>query len=355
MKQGSAKISEIDLLKRRVGELERETERMEQRRRLEERRADERLRLILESAVDFAIFTLDRKGIVTSWNSGAERLLGYDEDEIIGRNARIIFTPEDCDRQAPEWEIRTAKEQGRAEDERWHLRKDGSRFWGSGLMMPLRDDPEGGLLKIMRDDTKRRRAEEVQRLLIGELNHRVKNTLATVQSLTEQTLRTTESPQAFASALRNRLFAMARAHDLLTRERWEGASLEDILRAALAPWLQESRITLSGPYLHLGAQQALALTMAFHELATNAVKHGSLSAPEGRLKVAWKVGADVVIEWNETGGPMVSPPQKQGFGSRVLNRALAAELGGSVELDFDGRGLRCVIRFERDPEPARPD
>ena len=355
MNEGQTKLSDTDRLSCRVEELERQLQQANDRRRLEARRGDERMRLILESAIDYAIFTVDRAGIVTSWNSGAERLLGYGEDEIVGRDGRIIFTAEDIERKAPEREIETARMQGRAENERWHVRKDGSRFWGSGLMMPLSNDPERGFLKIMRDDTKRRRAEETQRLLIGELNHRVKNTLATVQSLAEQTLRSTESPQAFATALRSRLFAMARAHDLLTRERWEGASLEDILRAALAPWLQESRITLSGPYLHLGAQQTLALTMAFHELASNAVKHGSLSLPEGRLRVIWEDGDEVCIEWTESGGPPVSPPQKQGFGSRVLNRALAAELGGSVELDFHARGLRCVVRFERDHEPARPD
>ena len=148
----------------------------------------EQRRLIVDNATDTAIFTIDRPGTVTSWNSGAERLLGYSEEEIIGRDGRLIFTPEDRSDGVAEREIATALAEGRAENERWHVRKDGSRFWGSGLIMPLKHGAPG-LLKIMRDGTERRRSEELKKLLIGELDHRVKNILAMVRSLADHTLK----------------------------------------------------------------------------------------------------------------------------------------------------------------------
>src|SRR5690606_3482147 len=117
-------------------------------------------------------FTVDCDGTVTSWNAGAQRILGYTEDEILGEDSRVTFTPEDVEKGAPEWEIDTALAEGRAQDERWHVRKDASRFWGSGLMMPLKTKHSPpGLLKIMRDGTERRRADEMKQLLIDELNH----------------------------------------------------------------------------------------------------------------------------------------------------------------------------------------
>src|SRR5262249_12440204 len=177
--------------------------------------AEQRL-LILESATDYAIFTVDDSGFVTSWNSGAERLLGYREDEIIGRDGRIIFTPEDLAKGEAEREIRIALETGRAQDERWHVRKDRSRFWGSGLVMPLKHGAPG-LLKIMRDETERRRSDELRKLLIGELNHRVKNMVSVVRSLADQTLDSVDSLAGFKSAFTSRLFALASATDFLTR------------------------------------------------------------------------------------------------------------------------------------------
>jgi PAS domain S-box-containing protein len=153
------------------------------------RASEEQMRLILDSATDYAIFTLDRDGIVTTWNPGAERLLGFKDVEIIGQNGRIVFTPEDRKAGQPENEISTALSKGRAEDERWHVRKDGSRLWGSGLMLPLKAEGTPGLLKIMRDETARHRADQMNQLLIGELNHRVKNTLGVVQAIVRETLR----------------------------------------------------------------------------------------------------------------------------------------------------------------------
>ena len=310
------------------------------------RSGEEQLRLILESAVDYAIFTMDRDGRVTTWNSGAERLLGYTEEEIVGRDARIIFTPEDCAKQAPEHEMETALAEGRAMNERWHVRQDGSRFWGSGLMMPLQvGDSQPGLLKIMRDQTERRRHEEMQQLLIGELNHRIKNTLTTVQTLADQTLRSAATLEAFATAFKSRLKALAQAHDLLTREAWQQVALADVASAVLDGWVQADRFTVSGPSLQVNPKQALALALALHELTTNAMKYGALSGHSGQVTLAWTADDTCRIKWTESGGPAVSPPERRGFGSRILESALAVELDGSVVLDYRPEGVVCSVTF----------
>jgi two-component sensor histidine kinase len=213
-------------------------------------------------------------------------------------------------------------------------------------MLPMADGEAGGYLKIFRDRTAERRAEERQKLLINELNHRVKNTLATVQSIASQTFRNTDSPKAFMESLQDRLFSISRAHDLLTRESWEGADIEDVARAALAPWLEDGRISLSGPRVRLRSQHALALSMALHELVTNALKHGALSGPRGRVTLDWRSNGGLELRWREAGGPRVSPPAREGFGSRVLKKALAIELDGEVDLRLEPAGATCLIRFD---------
>ena len=313
--------------------------------------SEERYRLIVESAREYAIFTTDLGGSVTTWNAGAERVLGHAAGEVIGRSAALVFTPEDraADRLAEE--MRQALDGGRGDDERWHLRKDGTRFWASGLTMPLRNrtGTVRGFLKILRDRSEQRRAEERRALLVAELNHRVKNTLATVQSLAEQTLKSSPRPADFAAAFRGRLRALARAHDLLTRENWAGATLGDVARAALAPWLGGEgggRVGVEGPRVLLAPRQALALSMALHELATNAAKHGALSVSAGRVSLVWRrEGPAVAVGWAEADGPPVRPPERHGFGTRLLGRALSAELGGAVELEFAPEGVRCAARL----------
>jgi PAS domain S-box-containing protein len=313
--------------------------------------SEERYRLMVESAEEYAIFATDLDGVITSWNAGAERILGHAAEEILGRSAEVVFTPEDRAAGRLAEEMRLALGEGCGDDERWHLRKDGSRFWASGLTMPLRDRTGAvrGYLKILRDRSERRRAEERRALLIGELNHRVKNTLATVQSLARQTLRAAPDPADFVAAFQGRLKALARAHDLLTRESWEGVTLRDVVQAALAPWLEgveAGRIRIEGPSVRLAPQQALGLSMALHELATNAIKHGALSTPGGRVSLTWRCDdAEATMDWVEAGGPSVRPPMRLGFGSRLLGRPLATELNGAVELSFAPAGVRCAIRL----------
>jgi PAS domain S-box-containing protein len=331
--------------------------------------SEERLRLILDSAADYAIFTTGPDRRVSSWNAGAERLLGWTAEEVVGRSADLIFTPEDRAAGVPEREAAKALAEGRASNERWHLRKDGSRFWGSGLTMALRGaegdppPPPLGLLVIMRDRTERRRAEERRELLVHELNHRVKNTLAVVQSLAAQTARGAPDLPSFGAAFQARLIALARAHDLLTREDWVGAPLHAVARAALEPLaIDETRVDLSGcaSDVVLPPGAALALAMAVHELATNALKHGALSAPDGRVSVACRGAADPgggapVVEWVERGGPPVAgPPAKRGFGLRLLGRGLMAQAGVGADLRFEPEGVRCTLRLPSPLPTASP-
>jgi two-component sensor histidine kinase len=197
---------------------------------------------------------------------------------------------------------------------------------------------------------KEKRATEHQRLLIDELNHRVKNTLATVQSMASQTLRTADTPQDAKVALETRLLALSRAHDVLTQENWEGANLTEVVSNALDPYQihGESRLRVRGPGIRLTPRMALALAMALHELATNAVKYGALSNKSGTIEVAWAVlnGAApprLTLTWREEGGPLVTPPRRRGFGSRLIERTLAQDLEGQVEITFPTTGVVCTV------------
>jgi PAS domain S-box-containing protein len=205
------------------------------------------------------------------------------------------------------------------------------------------------VLGVLLDVSERKRAEERQQLLVNELNHRVKNTLATVQSITSQTLRNAATNADVQGAIESRLIALSRAHDVLTRENWEGASLSEVVAQALEPYgdRAEDRLHLSGPHVRLTPHTALALAMAVQELATNAVKYGALSTPAGAVAITWTVdpGAPAMLHlrWEESGGPPVEPPARRGFGSRLIERSLAHELEGAVRIAFAPTGVVCTV------------
>ena len=199
------------------------------------------------------------------------------------------------------------------------------------------------------DITESKSADERQRLLINELNHRVKNTLATVQSIAAQTLRNAGSPDQARRDLDERLIALSRAHDVLTRENWEGANLRAVVTQAVDPYRGDrvERFRTSGPQVRLSPRMALALSMALQELATNAVKYGALSREKGLVAIEWTVrpGAEPALRltWTESGGPRVVAPRRRGFGSRLIERSLAHDLNGTVVIDFDPQGVVCTI------------
>lgn len=202
-----------------------------------------------------------------------------------------------------------------------------------------------------------REHEARQKLLLDELNHRVKNTLASVQSIAVQTLSGEQDPEAARSTFIDRLMALSSTHNLLVKRSWEGAAFEDLVNASLSHYGQPYRF--SGEPLAMSPNTAVTLGMALHELATNALKHGAW-AKGGRVEIEAEVdevAGATVITWREREGGAVAAPERRGFGSRLLERGVAGELGGSVSLDFDALGLCCVIRTPIGPNlrPARHD
>lgn len=188
--------------------------------------------------------------------------------------------------------------------------------------------------------------------LLQELDHRVKNTLAIVQSISRQTLRATPSPDAFAEVFENRILALSQAHELLTRRAWGRAELHEILGKALAPFSAKlpERFDIIGPAVTFSAETSISVHMTLHELAVNAAKHGALTTPEGRVAIRWTVDeiaepSMLTLTWREVGGPLVAgPPDHRGFGSRMIERGLARDLGGQASLDFTPQGVVYTLR-----------
>jgi PAS domain S-box-containing protein len=434
---------------------------------------------IIESSTDFAIFTTDLDGIVTSWNTGARRLFGYSDDEILGINDDVTFTPEDQAISAPTGERCQALAEGRALDDRWHMRKDGSRFWASGLLMPLRN-PFDGFVKITRDRTEQYRADERlresearfrllataipqlvfccrpngnrswgspqwcdfvgmsldeslgfgwleavhpddrgrtlnawaeaqatgeyycehrvrrsrdgeylwhqtrakpvnheagtdgewvgtmtdidnlrglqdrQQVLMAELLHRTRNLLAVVQAIASQTRRTSASVTEFGNEFAGRLRALSRVQNLLSRIDEQDVDLRSLVEAELHAHgggdTASGKVEIEGPPVALPATSAQAFGLAVHELATNAVKYGALTQPDGKLKIRWNIEADeaerrVVFEWTESGVKMLDdgPPKRRGYGSELIERALPYQLRAKTDLQFGPDGVRCAI------------
>ncbi|HLL32069.1 MAG TPA: HWE histidine kinase domain-containing protein [Allosphingosinicella sp.] len=267
--------------------------------------------------------------------------------------------PEDRQPSLDAWSLSVANGESYDIEHRVRMR-DGSYRWARSRAFPRRrDDGEICLWYGSTEDIHERKvAEEHQRLLINELNHRVKNTLASVQGIAFQTLRG-DVPLAEARArFEARLMALSGAHNLLTEENWGGASLERVVSDSVEHLAGESaRFDVEGEPLRLAPRAALALAMALHELGTNAAKYGALSVEGGRVTIAWsQTGDRLRLEWRESGGPPVEPRGRRGFGSRLIERGLAADLGGAAALHFDPSGLRCEIEASlaavRAPERA---
>ncbi|WP_267382456.1 MULTISPECIES: PAS domain S-box protein [unclassified Sphingomonas] len=450
-------------------------------------------RAILDSSTEYAIISLDCSGIVTSWNEGAVQTMGWTEDEMLGRPAHVFFTPEQIEDRIPELEMSQAIETGRGEDERYHLHKDGSRFWANGLMMPLEADGEHiGFVKILRDRSIQHRAEEdlkrvaaelafdratlravfenapvglslaaaptgesilineqmrrlskrdfsaggmdrylgagaihedgapyalddypqvqairhgidthaapflierpdgtrlrteissvplldaqgsitgavsvvvdvhereqaieQQEILTGELAHRMKNTMAMVQAIVHQTLRSASTLDEARESVTERFEALARAQDLITASNWQASDLGGVVKTALASVNDGECIAINGEPSKVGARAALSLTLVLHELATNAVKYGALSVPEGRVMIDWHRqdcgGTErLVFTWSEQGGPPVQAPTRKGFGTRLID-SMGRSFGGRSELRYSPEGVCWLV----EADPAR--
>lgn len=319
--------------------------------------ADERFRVALLAAPVLA-YTCDRD-LRYTWISNPHRdvtapiMLGRRDDELEGTGtpgefAELIALKREV--------IETGR--GVRRDLTW-TGADGVVNHYDVAAEPLRDEATGevvGATVAALDVTARVRTmralqeqEARQRLLINELNHRVKNTLASVQSIVAQTLRVATDTEQARKLIQSRLLALAAAHDVLTRQSWEGASLAEVLSTALAPHRppEPERLRLEGPPVWLTPRMALALSLAAHELVTNAAKYGALSSGwAGRVVVTWSLdpGRRLRLRWEEIGGPTIdSPPARRGFGTRLIERGLAQDLGGEVRIDFAPGGVVCEI------------
>jgi two-component system CheB/CheR fusion protein len=319
-----------------------------------------RLAAIVSSSYD-AIIGLAPDGAIINWNAGAERIYGYSADEAVGRPLSLVIPPEHSDelRQMLD-RLRRAGVPQPVESER--LTKDGRRVHVSFTVSPIRN--AGGKLiagsLVERDISAQKMAEEQQKQLVAELKHRVKNTLATVLSVASRTRASTQTLDEFVQAFRGRVQALAKAHDLLTREGWSGVSLRRIVESELEPYAGEiDKVRVEGPELVLGAQAATMMGMALHELATNAAKHGALAARGGSVRVAWKVanGAEpkVTLDWRERGGAPAAEPAQHGFGLSFIERSLSYELAGQARFQFAKAGFRCELSFPlAQAAPRRP-
>jgi two-component sensor histidine kinase/PAS domain-containing protein len=236
---------------------------------------------------------------------------------------------------------------------------DGRIGWTLSRAIPV-FDPDGAVSEwfgMAADVTERRRTDEHLRLVINELNHRVKNNLAMVQAMAMQTFGRADDLDEAIERFSGRLVALAQANDLLTGERWAGVDLQEVLRNAVRSHHEgEHGLRIDGPPTRLSPKSALALTLAAHELATNAVKYGAWSVPQGVVSIGWSIAPRddgdraLSLEWRETGGPPVAPPASRGFGSRLIERGLSVELHGQAKLDFAPDGLVCRIEAVLPPE-----
>jgi PAS domain S-box-containing protein len=445
------------------------------------RASEERFRLTVEEALDYAIFITDPQDRITDWLPGAEAVFGWTAEEAVGQPAAMIFTPEDRETHQDQWETETAAKEGAAPGVRWHLRKDGRRVFIEGSTRALRD-PDGtlrGFLKIGQDVTERLQAEMrlhgekersrilvesmpqlvwrsgdmghwnwaspqwldytgqsqeeshglgwlqavhpddheatmqawqaapaqggldaeyrlrrafdssyrwhwsrsvllhpgseegqpggqatewlgtstdiddlkrlqgQQEILVAELQHRTRNMLGVVRSITSRSM----APSAGRDDYQARLSALGRVQDFLSRSPdWE-VSLLDLLEAELlaADGGTSERVVVEGPPLRLSGDQVQTLALVLHELATNAVKHGAIGQPNGRLTVTWRIEGSngtsrVVLDWRESGVAMpATRPKRRGFGSELLERALPYQLRAETRLAFGPDGVHCMI------------
>lgn len=292
-----------------------------------------------------AILAWDFHGGIVSWNRGCEELYGYTRDEVLGQRTHdLLHTRHPMS--IAEFERYLVKERSWSGEIR-HVAKDGSEIWVESRQELIDTGRGSVVLETNRDITERRKAEELRRLLLAELDHRVKNTLAIVQAIASQTVRRARDLGSFSESFNERLQALASAHNLLTATSWSGADMRDIARSQLVDGNGRSQqISIDGDGVFLPAQVALQLSLILYELASNARKYGALSLADGRVSITWRrVEGDarqVRILWKEIGGPPVAPPRARGYGTTLIERA-GAQPSLSVKLAFPAEGVECEI------------
>ncbi|MFV3074081.1 HWE histidine kinase domain-containing protein [Niveispirillum fermenti] len=323
------------------------------------RRSEERLSRLF-NATPVAIMEVGADGRYTDCNAAAERILGLSRSAIIGvRHDAALWHATTLDgRPMASVDYPTARALAGevVRDCEYALRdpKTGARQVLSVNAVPIRDEGARiiGCTATVLDVTGRYEAEDRQRLLMREVDHRAKNALAVAQAVVR--LSRADSIEAFTSAVEGRISSLARSHSLLAQAAWSGADLEKLVEDEVQAFLTDrARLALRGPRVRLGADMVQSLGLVFHELATNAAKHGALSMPGGTVTVDWSVRRSTLdLHWEEKGGPPVTaPPTRQGFGSTLLGQVLRHQLGGKIDMDWSETGLRCHISLPLGPQP----
>jgi PAS domain S-box-containing protein len=334
------------------------TERDEAERRIRESEARYRgIAAIVESSED-AVLTKDLNGVITSWNNGAERLFGYTAEETIGKPITLLIPAERHDEE-PTILGRIRRGERIDHYETVRHRKDGSTVDISLTVSPVRN-PEGriiGASKIARDITERKRAEQHQRLLLREMDHRVKNLFALASGVVALSARSATTPEELSSAVRNRLAALARAHALTLPVTSEGGrriepstTLHALIRTILSPYEgrtegDRARAAISGPDIRLAGGLVTTFALLLHEFATNAAKYGALSTPAGHIDIACSEDdGQFALTWQERGGPRIDGhADSEGFGTMLARTTVRDQLRGDISRDWQAEGL--VIRL----------
>jgi PAS domain S-box-containing protein len=307
-----------------------------------------------------AIVETDAEGRFLRVNEAICNIVGATREELLADRLFERDYPQDREMDEAQYRRQIAGEIDFYSIEKRVVRGDGRIIWCSIRSSTVRDS-DGNFLyavRVLQDITERKEAEDLQKLLIDELNHRVKNTLATVQSLAAQTAIGAKSLDEFHKAFEGRLIAIGKAHDQLMRRHWKSAELRDIVSATTTAYLTRARdqLSLAGDYVTVNPRAALTLALVIHELTTNAVKYGALSVPGGRIEAKWRVvrpsglPPSLKFEWIERGGPAVPAPERRGFGSRFIESSVASELKGKAVLSFDPGGIRCTMEFPLDSD-----
>lgn len=307
----------------------------------------------LLQALPTAVYTTDAEGRITFFNAAAETLWG--RTPVLGElwcGSLSLFRADGTILPHDECPMAIALQEGRPVrgEEAVLERPDGTRVPFAPYPTPLRseDGTVLGAVNMLVDITHHKEARERQQLLINELNHRVKNTLAIVQSIANLTIRHSGTLALFREAFGERLAALSRTHNLLTQTCWESLALRPLVDSELAPFNASNDIEIVGDEVALNPRQGVAFALVLHELATNAAKHGSLAQPGGRLRVSWRIhtgmkGQTLTLDWIETGRQPIERTDRKGFGSALIRRTIEADLKGSLDHRLEYPGLQCVI------------
>jgi PAS domain S-box-containing protein len=320
--------------------------------------AQHHLAAIVASSHD-AIISKDLGGIIQTWNESARRVFGYTPEEVVGRPITILIPPE---RQHEEVEILRRIRAGEVVDhfETVRIHRDGRRMPLSLTISPIRSDNGTiiGVSSIARDITQQKESEQRIRALMREVNHRVKTQFAVILSMVRETRNRAVDPVEFEAQVRERIMALARSHDLLVKGEWRGATLFELLLAHLEIFASQERVRLSGPTIVLQPMALQYIGMAFHELATNAVKYGALARAGGTIEVSWSIDAErqFILTWAESvSGPAPGKAKSNGFGTVVLEKVTPSAIAGTGRIDYRADGISWTLSAPLDSIEAQQD